>query len=308
MSELADAGKTVDEARVRPHHPGRARRLRPVRAGPRGHRRAGRPGLHRGRPAPGPRHGTVKEAQALGGGRRGPAQRPHQDPRHGRGPARDQPGDRLRRLGQRDPDLLPRPLPRGDERLPHRLRAGPRERPGPVHDPVGGLVLRLPRRHRGRQAARRARHRRGDGPAGQGRRRQRPPRLPGLRGGLLHAPVGVPRGRGSPPAAPAVGVHGSEGPGIRRHALRHRARRRRHRQHDAREDPRGDGRPRRDHRRHHHADHYAEAAEVLDSLERLGISYADVTAQLERDGVDKFEASWDELLAGVARELEKGTA
>ncbi|MCE1178656.1 MAG: transaldolase [Micrococcales bacterium] len=51
---------------------------------------------------------------------------------------------------------------------------------------------------------------------------------------------------------------------------------------------------------------YAEASEVLDSLERLGISYADVTAQLEREGVDKFEKSWDELLSGVKQELEKG--
>jgi len=54
--------------------------------------------------------------------------------------------------------------------------------------------------------------------------------------------------------------------------------------------------------------YYAEAAEVLDSLERLGISYGDVTALLEREGVDKFEKSWGELLAGVTRELEKATA
>jgi transaldolase len=54
--------------------------------------------------------------------------------------------------------------------------------------------------------------------------------------------------------------------------------------------------------------YYAEAAEVLDSLERLGISYADVTAQLEREGVDKFEKSWGELLDGVTSELEKATA
>lgn len=54
--------------------------------------------------------------------------------------------------------------------------------------------------------------------------------------------------------------------------------------------------------------YYAEAAEVLDSLERLGISYADVTAQLEREGVDKFATSWAELLGGVTRELEKATA
>ncbi|MDT0215218.1 transaldolase [Rothia sp. ARF10] len=50
---------------------------------------------------------------------------------------------------------------------------------------------------------------------------------------------------------------------------------------------------------------YEEASEVLDALERLGISYSDVTAQLEREGVDKFEKSWEELLAGVQTELDK---
>ena len=54
--------------------------------------------------------------------------------------------------------------------------------------------------------------------------------------------------------------------------------------------------------------YYAEAAEVLDSLERLGISYAEVTAQLEREGVDKFEKAWGELLGGVTSELVKATA
>jgi transaldolase len=54
--------------------------------------------------------------------------------------------------------------------------------------------------------------------------------------------------------------------------------------------------------------YYAEAAEVLDSLERLGISYAEVTGKLEREGVDKFEKSWGELLDGVTSELEKATA
>ena len=52
--------------------------------------------------------------------------------------------------------------------------------------------------------------------------------------------------------------------------------------------------------------HYGQAAEVLDSLERLGISYAEVTAQLEREGVDKFEKAWGELLDGVtARARER---
>ena len=54
--------------------------------------------------------------------------------------------------------------------------------------------------------------------------------------------------------------------------------------------------------------YYAEAAEVLDSLERLGISDAEVTATLEREGIDKFATAWGELLRGVTRELEKATA
>ncbi|NHA69693.1 transaldolase [Phycicoccus flavus] len=53
---------------------------------------------------------------------------------------------------------------------------------------------------------------------------------------------------------------------------------------------------------------YADAAEVLDTLERLGISYSDVVDQLEREGVEKFEKSWGDLLDGVTRELEKANA
>lgn len=53
---------------------------------------------------------------------------------------------------------------------------------------------------------------------------------------------------------------------------------------------------------------YAEATEVLDSLERLGISYSEVVEQLEREGVDKFEKSWAELLDGVDAELKKASA
>ncbi len=52
-------------------------------------------------------------------------------------------------------------------------------------------------------------------------------------------------------------------------------------------------------------DRYAEAAEVLDALDRLGISYTAVTDQLETEGVDKFEKAWGELLDGVRAELDK---
>ena len=44
---------------------------------------------------------------------------------------------------------------------------------------------------------------------------------------------------------------------------------------------------------------YAESSEVLDTLERLGISYAEVVAKLEKEGVAKFEKSWGELLDQV---------
>ncbi|MCH8628928.1 transaldolase [Arsenicicoccus piscis] len=51
--------------------------------------------------------------------------------------------------------------------------------------------------------------------------------------------------------------------------------------------------------------HYADAEQVLDSLERLGISYVEVVELLEREGVEKFEKSWEELLATVQGELSK---
>lgn len=50
---------------------------------------------------------------------------------------------------------------------------------------------------------------------------------------------------------------------------------------------------------------YDDARNVLDSLERLGISYAEVVDVLEREGVDKFEKSWVELLSDVQVELTK---
>lgn len=50
---------------------------------------------------------------------------------------------------------------------------------------------------------------------------------------------------------------------------------------------------------------YAEAQQVLDDLERLGVSYTEVVDQLEAEGVQKFEASWAELLETVQGELDK---
>jgi transaldolase len=53
---------------------------------------------------------------------------------------------------------------------------------------------------------------------------------------------------------------------------------------------------------------YADAGGVLDALEGLGISYADVTAQLEREGVDKFAAAWGELLDEAQSDLDLARA
>jgi len=52
---------------------------------------------------------------------------------------------------------------------------------------------------------------------------------------------------------------------------------------------------------------YDDATNVLDALERLGISYGDVTDVLEHEGVDKFATSWAELLSTVQAELTKAT-
>ncbi|HEY7226436.1 MAG TPA: transaldolase [Micromonosporaceae bacterium] len=48
---------------------------------------------------------------------------------------------------------------------------------------------------------------------------------------------------------------------------------------------------------------YASARATLDALEALGIAYHDVTATLEREGVEKFAASWREMAAGVQAQL-----
>jgi transaldolase len=53
---------------------------------------------------------------------------------------------------------------------------------------------------------------------------------------------------------------------------------------------------------------YDEAATLLDHLEALGIGYDDVTEHLEREGVDKFDKSWAELLQTVTDELDRARA
>jgi transaldolase len=48
---------------------------------------------------------------------------------------------------------------------------------------------------------------------------------------------------------------------------------------------------------------YDDAREVIASLERLGIEYDDVIESLEREGVEKFVASWNELVSTVESQM-----
>jgi transaldolase len=53
---------------------------------------------------------------------------------------------------------------------------------------------------------------------------------------------------------------------------------------------------------------YGDANSVLDALDALGISYEEVTALLEKEGVEKFIVSWNELLDTVTAALESANA
>ena len=53
---------------------------------------------------------------------------------------------------------------------------------------------------------------------------------------------------------------------------------------------------------------YDEAKQLFQDLERLGISYDDVTRVLEDEGVEKFAASWNELLETISKELDSHKA
>ncbi|MFD0370750.1 transaldolase [Streptomyces sp. NPDC059071] len=50
---------------------------------------------------------------------------------------------------------------------------------------------------------------------------------------------------------------------------------------------------------------YDEARSLLDDVAALGISYDDVVQLLEDEGVDKFEASWNDLLKSTEAELQR---
>ena len=52
---------------------------------------------------------------------------------------------------------------------------------------------------------------------------------------------------------------------------------------------------------------YDHARQVFQQLATAGIDFDDVTSQLEREGLTKFEKSWGELNATIAAELHQNS-
>ena len=50
---------------------------------------------------------------------------------------------------------------------------------------------------------------------------------------------------------------------------------------------------------------YGAADAHFDALSGLGIYYADVMETLQREGLEKFSTSWDELVAEVTSRLQE---
>ncbi len=174
--------------------------------------------------------------------------------------------------------------------------AGPRSGRGrPVGDLVGGLVLHQPGRHRGRPAARRGRHRRGDGAQGQGRGRQRQARLPALPRALQRSPVG----RAGRPRAPASSDRCGRRPPPRTRPTPTRSTSMRS-SGPTRSTPSPTPRSTRSTTTAPwpapiDAD-VDEARATIAGLAEVGVDLADVTRVLEDEGVAAFSKSFDELI------------
>ena len=136
------------------------------------------------------------------------------------GPRRDRGLRRARQEHQRDADLLAAALPGGRRGVPARARAA-RRRGRRSEGALGRELLRLARRHRGRQAPRGDRLEGCARAARQARDREREARVRALPAGVLRSALGVPRRQGREPAALPLGLDVDEEPGVpRRHVRR----------------------------------------------------------------------------------------
>ena len=125
-----------------------------------------------------------------------PAEPLREDPGHEAGPRCDRRLHRDRQEHQRDADLLARALPRGRRGVSARPRAACRLGRRSLEGALGRELLRVARRHRGRQAARRDRDEGGACAARQARDRKCEARVRALPAGILRPALGLPCGQG----------------------------------------------------------------------------------------------------------------
>ena len=215
------------------------------------------------------------------------------------GPAGHQPGAVRRHQRQRHPDLQPGRYDAGDGRLPRRPGAGQGQghRPVDIGSVASFFVSRVDTEVDKRLG--KIGTDGGQGAARQGRRRQCATGLPALRRDVRHRPLEGAGRRRSPSAAPALGIHRGQGPELPRHACTstelvapdtvntmpeatmqavydHGVIERRHGPRSLRRRPAGARRPRAPRHR-------------LRRCRRV----------LEREGVEKFEDSWTQLIETI---------
>ena len=227
-----------------------------------------------------------------------------EDPRHPRGPTGHRDHDRRGPQHQRDADLLPRALPRGRRALPVGTREAALAQGGDLSKVgLGSVVLREPRRHRGRPASRADRQgeprlagaRRAPWSFAARRRRPGQARLPGLPRGLFSGPrwerleqAGARRQRPlwaststkNPAYGDLVYVESLVAP-----TPSTRCRKRPSSSTWTTERPSRSARPT-----------SPEAKAAFERLAECGIDVAEVAETLETEGVAAFAASFDDLL------------
>ena len=261
-------------------------------------------GLARGRPATSrtTREGTIEEAKRL----HALVDRPNlfiKIPATQGGPARDRGDDRRRHPGQRDADLLARAPPRGRRGLhPRRCSATPTpaatsRRWRPSRRSSSRASTPRPTSGSTRSAATTSSRARWRSPTRKLAYQTYKELFAGDAWEALAA-------KGASRAALPVGVDVDQEPRLPRRALRRGADRPRHRQHDAARDRRGVPGPRRG-RATRSTEDVDGARRTLEAFAAAGIDYDDVVETLEREGVEKFAKSFEQLFADVDAKRER---